>query len=240
MKLAAFAAIALLSVAAAGPALAQFDFEPPAPQFSVVCLDRTTGKILWEATPRFLPKPSVEIVGDRVVAEGEQVWMASNEKKIVRRAHYEMSLATGKRLEPRATPDANAPPIGRIKRLPKKRKLPDGSTIPFEEGDTRSIVALTAGTERVLLPLDDYPRNLEVLGSLLILTFDRRAQGFAGGVVYTYDIEKKAFAWEFDAPGKLPEDPGTGDVDVAVDGKRVLAAIAKTVFALDGSSGKLQ
>ena len=44
---------------------------------------------------------AIKPIGLRVVAEGVRVWTLRDGRKIERRAHYEIDLATGKRLDPR-------------------------------------------------------------------------------------------------------------------------------------------
>lgn len=193
----------------------------------VACLKRTTGEVLWRRHDTFR-EPRLWIEDGRLTVE-EQDPPRGRIKVVPRRDGTvpevtprieAFDLETGKP----TTRGKAASRIEPVARLPRQLQAASGLTLAFDPGNTENIET-TGG--KVLERLGCYPDEMLLAGDVVILT---GCDGL-GGDVYGWDLDRGAEAWQLDLRRFLPKLRAGANVDVALDGSRLLVSVDRRILS---------
>ncbi len=192
--------------------------------YSVACLDMTSGKLLWRTKPNeFEPKR---------ISVKQKVVIASSEK-----GDYYLDAETGQILN--NPPALDAEETGPLPPLEQNLKSSDGLVFEYSRGNTQGLIGRMNGTVQYTKYLEDYPYDLHIVNNLAIFTFAGGGSSTGGGEVYAFDLKRNTLVWEFGASKLLEGLAESETTNITVDGEKVLVSVDQVIFALSVDSGEV-
>lgn len=229
-------AVVCAIIAFAVPARADDPDIPP--DYRVACLDATTGKLLWETKPGRLALPRLTFSKGVVIAESSYLTGQQTKRDV-----YRFDAKTGKLLKRQKPRDNERKErLNPLKPLARNLTAVDGTKFSYRWGNTRHLIAVSGGQERIVKRLESYPHDLHIAGNLAVFTFSggTAPAKTGGGEVHAYNLKTKKWEWEFAASTKIPDLDEAAYTSINIDGDRVLVSTDQTLFSLTLDGGKIK